>query len=99
MFSLRNSSPNVQNLKLSVRKHKHILKNCPGIITRRLELQTLESVIAICNTNLFTSVQSYLEDKENNYETRAAERKMKKIRGFSPPANYTDRVTAACRRS
>jgi hypothetical protein len=23
----------------------------------------------------------------------------KKLRGFSPPANYTDRVTAACRRS
>jgi hypothetical protein len=23
----------------------------------------------------------------------------KKLRGFSPPANYTDRATAACRRS
>jgi hypothetical protein len=25
--------------------------------------------------------------------------KIKKLRGFSPPANYTDRATAACRRS
>jgi hypothetical protein len=25
--------------------------------------------------------------------------KQKKILGFSPPANYTDRATAACRRS
>jgi hypothetical protein len=25
--------------------------------------------------------------------------KQNKLRGFSPPANYTDRATAACRRS
>jgi hypothetical protein len=24
---------------------------------------------------------------------------IKKLRGFSPPANYTDRATTACRRS
>jgi hypothetical protein len=26
-------------------------------------------------------------------------KKENKLRGFSPPANYTDRATAACRRS
>jgi hypothetical protein len=26
-------------------------------------------------------------------------KKLKKLRGFSPPANYTDQATAACRRS
>jgi hypothetical protein len=33
------------------------------IIATRIELQTLESIIAICNKNLLTSIQSYLKYK------------------------------------
>jgi hypothetical protein len=34
-----------------------------------------------------------------HYAKQNEDHKQNKLRGFSPPANYTDRATAACRRS
>jgi hypothetical protein len=46
-------------------------------------------------------VESLGKDVGNvcNKGTRVTKQTTNKLRGFSPPANYTDRATAACRRS
>jgi hypothetical protein len=36
---------------------------------------------------------------DNKSKNTPMQQKQKKLRGFSPPANYTDWATAACRRS
>jgi hypothetical protein len=42
-------------------------------------------------------VIAYMERERGRKEEMR--RDIKKLRGFSPQANYTDRATAACRRS
>jgi hypothetical protein len=37
--------------------------------------------------------------KEKDVNKEKTYKQKNKFRGFSPPANYTDRATAACRRS
>jgi hypothetical protein len=54
-------------------------------------------------TLLLLIISKRREDVEGNQNTRrwqyGQKKNIKNLRGFSPPANYNDRATAACRRS
>jgi hypothetical protein len=50
-------------------------------------------------TNILAEEEEEKEEKRRRGEEEEEEEKTKQAPGFSPPANYTDRATAACRRS
>jgi hypothetical protein len=46
-----------------------------------------------------THIEERKREGENEISEEEGKKKQIKLRGFSPPANFTDRATAACRRS